>query len=316
VAVIAGIAAGIALLGLAWTNNWGGIRDILTEVWETYLLPAFTEIKAWLDTNLPMAIAFLSDLWTNTLLPAIQTVVEWATTTLFPVLAEIARVVGEVVTAALQAHANFWENVLKPAIEIVWGFISGSVIPLLLELSNVSRAILGVALTALAGLWQNVLQPALQEVWKFIKGSVIPVIEDVARVIKNVLGPPASWLANTVLSGMKRSLDNVSSSIRKIINWLRELASKIRSLKLPSWLTPGSPTPLELGLIGIEGALKKANRTMGRSPLVGANGMSATAGGSPGGSVNHIEINVSGSGDPEAVASAILRKLRQQGVVP
>lgn len=38
---------------------------------------------------------------------------------------------------------------------------------------------------------------------------------------------------------------------------INELANSLNNVRLPSWLEPGSPTPFELGLRGIVGALSQ-----------------------------------------------------------
>ena len=43
--------------------------------------------------------------------------------------------------------------------------------------------------------------------------------------------------------------------------WIDGLTGKIQAFELPDWLTPGSPTPFELGLWGINRALKAVARS-------------------------------------------------------
>ena len=56
---------------------------------------------------------------------------------------------------------------------------------------------------------------------------------------------------------IKWAFDQVMAKINNVIAKLGELAAKFASMALPWWLTPGSPTPLEYGLIGIEESMKK-----------------------------------------------------------
>jgi hypothetical protein len=44
--------------------------------------------------------------------------------------------------------------------------------------------------------------------------------------------------------------------VQDVVGWLNNLATKINNLTLPDWLTPGSPTPFEMGLRGISDAMK------------------------------------------------------------
>ena len=43
---------------------------------------------------------------------------------------------------------------------------------------------------------------------------------------------------------IKKAIDSVRNAVKR-------LRDTLSNLKLPSWLTPGSPTPLEMGLRGI-----------------------------------------------------------------
>jgi hypothetical protein len=51
----------------------------------------------------------------------------------------------------------------------------------------------------------------------------------------------------------------LGAAIQAATAWLKDMAAKIANLKLPDWLTPGSPTPFEMGLRGIGKAIKDLN---------------------------------------------------------
>lgn len=205
---IAAVIAIVALFAAAWANNWGGIRDIIMNVWNNNIKPAFAQIVAFLQVAIPAAIAVV---------------------------------------------VKFWEGVLLPALMKVWDFIKKNIIPLFLALAGLLGAVVGKAVEALAGLWQNVLQPALEVVWSFIKTKLLPVIV-------NFLGPKLQWLADKVLPALKGAFDGIVKVIKIVVDWIKELADKIANLELPDWLTPGSPTPFELGLKGIASAMSKLTK--------------------------------------------------------
>lgn len=73
---------------------------------------------------------------------------------------------------------------------------------------------------------------------------------------------------------------------------------------LPDWLTPGSPTPFELGLDGIDRALGDVSQTLpdfraglqfDEPMLPGISGIGAGAGGGAGGVIVNLTINVAGT---------------------
>lgn len=59
------------------------------------------------------------------------------------------------------------------------------------------------------------------------------------------------------IGGIIFVVKNSIASFETFVAWIDKLAGKLFGLKLPSWLTPGSPTPLEYGLLGINKAFKK-----------------------------------------------------------
>lgn len=63
-------------------------------------------------------------------------------------------------------------------------------------------------------------------------------------------------LAIAAVAGPSTAFD----AVKKVRDWLGRLADAIRGIKLPDWLTPGSPTPFEIGLRGIADALSVITR--------------------------------------------------------
>jgi len=258
VAVMALIGGAAYLLYEAWTNNWGGIRDILTDVWNNNLKPAFDQLVSWLQTNIPVAIKVLSDFWNNTLLPALQA---------------------------------------------FWGFLSTYVIPLVGALANVWLALLKKEFEIVAGIVMNVVVPYFENLWK------------VVQIVIDKLQPLWSWLAEK----LKPAFKGIGDAVLDVIGWLGELATTIGNLQLPDWLTPGSPTPFEMGLRGIASAMSDVNR-VGLPAFGLGNGIGASGGGSNGGmSIGNISITINGNADAGVVRSAVqegvLRAARSMGMV-
>ena len=217
VLLIIGLVVGaIALLAAAWNNNWFGIRDTLTNIWNGVLMPIFDTVKTWLQVNIPIAIQALSDFWNNTLLPALNA---------------------------------------------VWSFISTYILPIFQAIIEIATTLGSIVLTALAGFWQNVLQPALEKVWNFLSTNILPIIKEVADFISAKMGPQIELLGK-LFSGLAATL---SGGVRSALTWLHDkldkIASFLKNFKLPDWLTPGSPTPFELGLWGIVEAMDTLNRS-------------------------------------------------------
>jgi phage-related protein len=231
IAVITGLALIIGVLKDAWQNNWGGIRDTLTNVWENNLKPIFNSIREIVAAALPAAIRILSSAW-DFLKGTIATVADWFREKLLPILQSLFETLGEVLPPVLEALADLWEGFLLPAIEAVWGFIKKFLMPIFSAVADIIGAVLEVAITALAGIFTDVLVPAITDAWEWLDDKLSPAFE---------------WLADKV---------------NTVVGWLETFAEKLRGLKdkLPDWLTPGSPTPLEIGLSGIGKQLRQLSR--------------------------------------------------------
>lgn len=275
IATVGAIIAIVAVLRNAWENDWGGIRTNLTAWWNETGKPIFELLRSWLGENIPKAIEKLKKFWDDVLLPAIQAVWTWLSTVLIPfVQNELIPWLSEKLGSAIQDLSAFWTDTLQPALEDVWGFITEDLIPLfeaLWELFNVGGEL---ALTALAGLWENVLQPALEKVWGFIQDSIIPIFEGLTRLINEELGPVMEWLTNQVINPAASGFENIKSAIQTVIDAVKRLIEKLQEIELPAVLTPGSPTPFELGLRGINKALKETNQLLDNNALIGTPGMS------------------------------------------
>jgi hypothetical protein len=169
-----------------------------------------------------------------------------------PILSMLWTWLSTTLASAITTLASFWTGTLYPALVTVGGWISANLIPFLNALGDVLSAVVGVAVIALAGLWQNVLYPALEAVWGFLTANVDPALNSTASTVSSILQPALEWLGG-YLPTISGAFDGISSAIQGVTGWLSGLADKLRNLPnaLPDWLTPGSPTPLEIAMWGL-----------------------------------------------------------------
>ncbi len=233
------IPAALQTLAVFWTNV---LQPAIQAVWswmQGTLIPFLQNtVFPWLQVNIPKALATLANFWTGTLQPAIQTVWAWMQSTLIPFLQNVVFPWLQVnIPKALKFLADTWTNVLWPAIQKIWQFLSVDMMPIWQALGNLIGVIVVTDIKILTGIWQNVLQPALAAIWDWIQNKVIPAFK--------------SWW---------NSMTPVRDIISSIAGWIQTMADRLKNLKLPDWLTPGSPTPLELGLRGIMDVMGELNR--------------------------------------------------------
>lgn len=200
-----------------------------------------------------------------------------------PLLQQLWNWLATNVPAALATLSNYWTGTLLPAIMGVWGWMNGTLFPFLKSLGQFIGAVLGVTLTAMAGIWKNVLQPALMGVWTAMSKNLMPMFKALSDWWKTSGQPMAEKIAHWFGVVVVKSFEGLNKVLKDVTKWLGDTAAKLNSLKLPAWMTPGSPTPWEIGLWGVEDALKavtkaqlpalKANLGAMSAPAVGAGGV-------------------------------------------
>jgi len=253
------VIAAIVALGVAFATNTGGIRDAV--------MPILQQLWTWLQVSLPLAIQTLTTFWTGTLLPALQSVWTWVQTTVFPIITNLWTWLQVSLPLAIQTLTTFWTGTLLPALQSVWTWMSTILFPFFTALADFLSAVFGKAVEALAGLWQNVLLPALRAVWSFLKVNVFPIFQAIGEYLEKTLRPILDGLSGFItgtlipiaLTPLAAAFLAIEQAIKDATTWLSTMADKIRNLELPGWLTPGSPTPFEMGLRGIAAALKEVS---------------------------------------------------------
>ena len=299
---IAAVIAAVGVLAAAWRNDWGGIRTFLTKVWEKHLSPIFNDVKTWLQKNIPIALEFLSNAWTNVLQPALKIVWAFIRDVLIPIFVFIVTNTFESVKSALKLLAAIWENVLKPALQAVWAFIQDFVIPVLSALAEVYLAAVSKAAEVLAGIWENVLKPAMKAVADFVEDKIVPVLESLASKIIGTIGPAMEWFSNSVVGPLRDAFSGLGDKIKSVVDWLKDLADRIKNIDLPDWMQPGSPMPLGLAFEHLAGAMREVAMVELPGLRRGLGGMAvAGVGGGGGGEVHyhyHLTVNSSAGVEP------------------
>ena len=114
------------------------------------------------------------------------------------------------------------------------------------------------------------------------------------------------------------SIGGVSGAVSSVIGWIDRMTEKLRNIQLPEWLTPGSPTPFEMGLRGISAALKdisaaqlpefNAQLNVNRAGPLGA-GASTSETPGRGGNEYHLHITTSAPTENIIADFAVLQAL-------
>lgn len=186
-----------------------------------------------------------------------------------------------ITAGVVDALVGFWNGTLLPALQAIWTFLSVDMMPVWQALADLLSTAVTLALTALAGIWEKTLLPALKNAGTWISGTFGPILENFKGWLDKVAG----------------GAEGISGAIEKVVGWIQNLTEKLGSIQLPDWMTPGSPTPWELGLRGIADALNEVSGAqlpqlgagMGGLPTPALAGAGAMAGG------GEISINFNGN---------------------
>lgn len=123
-------------------------------------------------------------------------------------------------------------------------------------------AAFSLATTVLAGLWQNVLYPALKDVTEWVEKHTQPIFEKLEEFWNDkflpIIEKVSEWLGNK----LQPAFEGIKGVLNNVVEFIQQMTDKLKALEgnLPDWLTPGSPTPFELGLAGIGKELDALNR--------------------------------------------------------
>lgn len=186
------------------------------------------------------------DFWNNTLWPGLQQVWAWMQDTLFPFITGVlAPAIGEFLTQAIQTLSDYWLNTLKPALDTIWTFLSVDMMPIWNALIDLIKVVVPLAIDVAKAKFDEI-KASMQLVWSFIKEK---------------LGPVMDWLKTSVVDPLSDSFGGLQGIIQGVADWIGQLTDKLSKIDVADILTPGSPTPFELGLVGVRKQLQLLSNT-------------------------------------------------------
>jgi len=149
--------------------------------------------------------------------------------------------------------------------KVVQPFLSGVVDGVL----GIAKVIMQVATGDWAGAWETMKETA-GKTWEHIKGAFEGAVDFILSFLDtNWEEVSSTWQSNWemlkiivdeyFLKPLQSAIDSVTEIIGGVVQDVQNLVETFENLTgidLPDWLTPGSPTPFELGLRGIADAIK------------------------------------------------------------
>lgn len=226
------------------------------------LPPLITLILTLIPTILPLIVQILPQL--SELFIMVVNAVMPLVVAILPVLVNLVMMVISafmpMLSKILPLLIDLFMNVINAIMPLVLAVLP-TLIPLILTLIEAFMPLLEAILPPLTELFTGIIGVLME-----IISAVLPPLTDLIKgltekfnewlpVVKNV----ASFLSDK----LQGAFEGISNAIKKVVDWVRDLIQKFKDVKdaLPDFLVPGSPTPLELGLRGINDAMKDINRT-------------------------------------------------------
>lgn len=239
-----------------------------------------------------------------------------------PLIAKFANVVSVVAATVVDAIAN---KVL-PEVAKMWAFIEPILSGIINLILGVAKTLMQIATGDWAGAWATIKQTVSNawtaiilainnfanwvagwfgttwagiinvwfENWKMAGQIVLGVLSNIVtwfvEKIQGIVQPIITGFINNFLTPIVNTFVSIREKVQWVIDTLTRFGAVISGLAptLPSWLTPGSPTPLEESLWGVGSATDTMTNSFLQFSLVAENEVNRVLGG-PAGTIYDLE---------------------------
>ncbi len=239
------------------TFNQPAVKDAITAI-TTALAQLLAGILPLIPAFLPLIVAILpalTQLFTSVIaailplvmaiLPPLISLAVMVISALMPLINAVLPPIISLFTQVIVAIMPLIMTILPPLITLVINLIS-SFMPII-------SAVLPVVITLFSGLI-SILIPIINLIFPVLTSGIKGITDAF-----NILSPVITTVAGFIGGILKGAFDGISTAIGTVIGWIDTMIEKFSNIQLPSWLTPGSPTPFELGLRGINDAMSSLN---------------------------------------------------------
>jgi phage-related protein len=300
------------------------LLPVAVELWEEM----FPALSAILDAVIPLVAVLLEELapvfmtLLEAILPVAITLIEMLVpviteiiSRLLPVFVPLITMLADVFGRLLLAVMPLVETLLTELVPVFLDIIE-AVLPPLLDVLEVLLDVFVQYIEEILPVFTELLEiilPIIGDLAVLIAEGLGIALDALAAIIEDVVKPAMDWWIEHILKPIIDILDRIKIGIESVTEWFGNLTEKIREMDLPGWMTPGSPTPLELGLRGIGDELQRVDGLMGGLNATMTMQAVPAAVGATSMWTGNIVIN--GAGDPQATAGAVIRALQDRGIL-
>lgn len=181
---------------------------------------------------------------------ALATVGTFITATLIPAIVALLPVLALVAAAALLVYM-VWKN---------WDQLKTTISQLVVIVKYTFSKMASDAKSKFVEI-QNASGAMGAKIGEAIGGAIVNARNTIAEFAKgatqawNTIGYAFKNVFNSIVSVARSVFQSIANAIAQLIGYVNRLIAAFRSIKLPAALTPGSPTPFEIGLRGISDAM-------------------------------------------------------------
>ncbi|MFA5054493.1 MAG: hypothetical protein WC565_10560, partial [Parcubacteria group bacterium] len=256
----------IEMLGPVVTRVFEIVRNIIADVvpfvskliqdMSKFFLEKFGVILSWVTANMPLIQRTI-----ETVLNAIQRIWE----TVWPILEKTVTIVWEAIKVVIDTAINAVLGIIKTVMLVIngewgaaWEALKGVLSTVWEGIKTLLLTLIGGLVTAITGKKGDFLTVGtdfVNELWKGVNDRWTQFKTDVINLFTTV----KNWLQEHLIGPVTTAFNTLKDTLDKVVGWFGTLGDTITGLKdkLPDWLTPGSPTPLELGIRGLSDALQE-----------------------------------------------------------
>lgn len=243
-------------------DNLAGSTEILAGIIETLQLgigDKFLPIwRGWIDA----AAEFLSNNAEpiNAFFADLAKFVEKAGEIFFAFAGELKETVGPAMVIINQALTDLAASFGYTGEEVTASDVILKLLKLTLDAIVIGVKAVAVGLNLLAtgvetvrGLWSSWFQLLG---WTSQDLGIVDLATTGLKKSLDILLWPVRTAVN-LFNDMTGGLNGIKNSVNSLLWYIGQLKNDLAGLRIPSWLTPGSPTPFELGLRGIANEIRK-----------------------------------------------------------
>lgn len=226
------------------------------------------QVLAFWETNGMSITMFVMGTWMQVqtiitlALQLIQSVVQGVLATVLLFISDHGAQIQQVLTAAWQIV----KNVITAALAIIQGVIKAALAIIDGDWSAAWKAIQAMSETVVKALFE-IIKAALNIIAAFMGTSLEEIgatwdsnFNKLATIVTPYM-EQAESIITSAIDAITAAFGGIAGAIQGAIDAVKKFIDAASKIKVPSLVTPGSPTPLEIGMRGITDATKQAAMT-------------------------------------------------------